>query len=92
MIRAEVLKKANEVVNGDRDKQYGNPEDNFAVIADLWSAYKGVKFTRVDVSMMMSLLKIARIKSNPEKGDSYVDLAGYAACAAEVAAKEGAPK
>lgn len=88
MIRTEILKKAQDVVNGDRDKEYGQPEDNFAVIADLWSAYKGVKFTRVDVSMMMSLLKIARIRSNPDKPDSYVDLAGYAACAAEVAAKE----
>lgn len=92
MIRTEILKKAENVVNGDRDQTYGQPEDNFAVIADLWGAYKGVKFTRVDVSMMMSLLKIARIKSNPEKGDSYVDLAGYAACAAECANKEGAPK
>lgn len=88
MIRTEILKKAESVVNGDRDQTYGQPEDNFAVIADLWSAYKGVKFTRVDVSMMMSLLKIARIRSNPDKPDSYVDLAGYAACAAEVAAKE----
>lgn len=88
MIRQDLLKEAEKVVCGDRDQAYGQPEDNFAVIADLWSAYKGVKFTRVDVSMMMSLLKIARIRSNPEKPDSYVDLAGYAACAAEVAAKE----
>lgn len=88
MIRTEILKKAESVVNGDRDKTYGAPEDNFAIIADLWSAYKGEKFTRTDVAIMMALLKIARIKSNPNKPDSYVDLAGYAACAAEVAAVE----
>ena len=38
--------------------------------------------------MMMALLKIARIRSGPSMADSYVDLAGYAACAAEVAKAE----
>ena len=34
--------------------------------------------------MMMALLKIARIKKG-KNVDSYVDLAGYAACAGEIA-------
>lgn len=40
--------------------------------------------TPKDVAVMMGLLKVARIAtgSNP---DSFVDLAGYAACAGEVA-------
>ena len=92
MIRTDILKKAESVINGDRDKAYGNPEDNFKMIADMWSVYKGVKFTSTDVGAMMALLKIARIRSNPEKADNYIDLAGYAACAAECANKEGAPK
>ena len=92
MIRTEILKKAESVINGDRDKAYGNPEDNFKMIADMWSVYKGVKFTSTDVGALMALLKIARIRSNPEKADNYIDLAGYAACAAECANKEGAPK
>lgn len=92
MIRTEILKKASDVVNGDRDQTYGQPEDNFRIIAELWSAYKGVLFTSTDVGAMMALLKIARIRSNPEKADNYIDLAGYAACAAECANKEGAPK
>lgn len=92
MIRTEILKKAESVVNGDRDKTYGAPEDNFGMIAGMWSVYKGVKFTSTDVGAMMALLKIARIRSNPEKADNYIDLAGYAACAAECANKEGAPK
>lgn len=89
MIRTDILNMAEKVVNGDRDKAYGKPEDNFAVIADLWSAYVGKQmFSPVDVAMMMALLKIARIRSNPSVADSYVDLAGYAACAAECADKE----
>ena len=37
--------------------------------------------------MMMALLKIARIGSSLEDGtvDSYIDLAGYAACGGEYA-------
>lgn len=88
MIRTNILKQAEDCVSGQRDQQYGAPEDNFAVIADLWTAYKGIQFTRLDVAMMMALLKVARIRSGPDQPDSYVDLAGYAACAAEVASYE----
>lgn len=35
--------------------------------------------------MMMALLKIARIRNGRYSADSYVDLAGYAACAGEIA-------
>ncbi len=38
--------------------------------------------------MMMALLKIARIKSGSGKADSYVDLCGYAALAADIAEGE----
>lgn len=88
MKRTDVLKQAETCVNGQRDQQYGSPEANFTAIADLWTAYKGVYFRPLDVAMMMALLKIARIRSGPNKADSYVDLAGYAACAAEVAKAE----
>ena len=38
-----------------------------------------------DVAIMMILLKIARIQTGTFKPDNYIDIAGYAACAAEVA-------
>ena len=85
MSRAEVLKAAQECVCGQREQDYGSPENNFKIIADLWTAYTGVPFTPVDVAMMMGLLKIARIKNGGGTGDSFVDLAGYAACAGEIA-------
>lgn len=50
----------------------------------VWSVYKGVEFTANDVAMMMALLKIARIRTGTATDDSYVDLAGYAACGAEI--------
>ena len=39
----------------------------------------------LDVSMMMSLLKVARIATGRPKADNFIDLAGYAACGGEIA-------
>lgn len=38
-----------------------------------------------DVAMMMSLMKIARLQNDTGHHDSWVDLAGYAACGGELA-------
>lgn len=84
MTRRECLETAEHKVNGDREHDYGTPEDNFKTIADLWSAYLGKEISSIDVAMMMALMKIARIKAGT-KPDSFVDLAGYAACGAEIA-------
>ena len=72
---------------GQREQDYGSPEDNFAKIAKFWSAYKGVEFSPLDVSMMMALLKVARISTGTGTEDSFVDLAGYVACGAEIAGR-----
>lgn len=47
----------------------------------------GTLFTAKDVAMMLALLKVARIH-NGDKMDSFIDLAGYAACAGEIVGKE----
>ena len=86
--RKSILENAIKCVCGDRDKQYGNPEDNFAKIAEYWSVYLGKEVNAVDVAMMMSLFKIARIQTGTGTLDSFVDLAGYAACVGEIACKE----
>lgn len=85
MTRSEILDKAKECVCGQREQDYGKPEDNFATIAALWSAYKDIEFSAEDVSVMMALMKIARIKSGTSTDDCFVDLAGYAACGGEIA-------
>lgn len=83
MNRLDTLKAAAECVCGSREEDYGSPENNFAVIAGLWTAYTGTDVTPKDVAMMMALLKIARAKAG-SKPDTYIDLAGYAACGAEI--------
>lgn len=84
MTRAETLEKAKDCVCGRRENEYGSPEDNFSTIADFWSIYLGTDISASDVSMMMALLKIARIRTGTATDDSYVDIAGYAACGAEI--------
>lgn len=72
-------------VMADRNKAYGDPEDNFGNIVGLWNAYlkaKGlsVELTKLDVAAMSSLIKVARLATNPTHVDSWVDLAGYGVC------------
>ena len=90
MTRKEFLDKADKCVNGDRDLQYGEPEDNFLEIAKLWSAYLDIDIGAEDVAIMMCLFKVARLKGSCYQGkDSWIDLIGYAACGGEIAFRKG---
>lgn len=76
---------------GEREEDYGSPEDSFGCIAELWEAYLRaacvspnaiITVTPTDVAMMMALLKIARVGTSFVGGtaDSFVDLARLCAC------------
>lgn len=88
--RQRVLSEAEKCVCGQREQDYGTPEDSFQKIGTFWTAYLNyaVKIDAEDVAAMMALLKIARISENLQHMDSWVDLAGYAACGGEIAGKE----
>ena len=92
--RASILDEAKRCVCGQREQDYGSPENNFRLIASLWEPYirtrcvsdgADVSIQPEDVAMLMALLKIARICSGTGTADSFVDLAGYAACGGEIA-------
>lgn len=89
MTREQILDEAKSIVCKDRNKQYGEPEDNFEVIAKMWQVYLETNITSFDVAMMMVLFKTARISTGGYKSDSLVDLIGYAACAEECHSKTG---
>lgn len=84
-IRAQTLDTAKEIVCKGRQGEYGGPERNFSEIARLWAGYLGRPVEPHDVAAMMILMKVARIKANPAHEDSWIDIAGYAACGNEVA-------
>lgn len=79
-INLNVIEEANEIINGERREQYGDPVVCFGGIARMWSAYLGHEVTPIDVAQLMILLKVHR---NREiwKRDSVVDVIGYAALA-----------
>jgi hypothetical protein len=95
--RAEtVLEEAARITSVDRQKQYGPPEDSFALIAEMWAAYlvaagwtQGQRaFGSREVAMLMVLMKVARDVQGSGKRDNLVDIAGYARCA-EMASARG---
>lgn len=93
MKRPELLDQAKAIVTQDRTNEYGSLEDNFQVIADLWTVIfrnklrDGEAFTAADVSRGQIQVKQARLAANQEHMDSWVDTAGYSACGAELASR-----
>ena len=85
MKRKEILESAIKQIDSSRENDYGKVENNFGLIGLLWTAYLNTLVTAKDVALMMCLLKIARCKNGGGTGDSFVDIAGYAACAGEIA-------
>ena len=81
----DVCRRATDLVGGDRARLHGDARAVHDTIAALWSAYLGTPITARDVALMMVLLKVARTKTGAFNLDDYVDAAGYAGIAVEVA-------
>lgn len=74
-----ITEEAKNLVNGDRQQDYGNIDASFMRTAGLWSAYLGIHIDKFDVAKLMMLLKISRAKHTNHR-DSYVDIVGYVEC------------
>ena len=85
--RGSILDTAKEYVTKDRAADHGDMEDNFQRIAEFWSVHLDQLIDAHDVAVMMTLLKVARIKSNPHHMDNFIDGAGYLACGGELVSK-----
>ena len=83
--RKTILDAVGQAILKERQTTYGQPEDCFNKIARYWSVYLGEGITAVQVADMMELLKIARRQSDPCHLDNYIDGAGYAVIAGELA-------
>ena len=98
MERAEILDAAKRCVCGERELDYGTPENSFKVIGELWEIYIKEKCAGTDghvcivpddVAALLALLKIARIATGHGNDDNWIDLAGYAACGGELQSAGG---
>ena len=92
-LRVEALREAARIISGERDRQYGKPEDNFKRIAKIWSVTLGIPVSNEDVAMAMVAVKVARYASKSGyQPDTWIDIAGYAACGYEVGNLENKQK
>ena len=76
----DILDKAKTIINGERQGTYGEAEDSFSVIAQMWAAYLGKEIKSEDV-------KVARNSSGVYKDDNWIDICGYAALGGEIQSK-----
>jgi hypothetical protein len=78
--RATLLNTAGECVLKERNASYGEPDQDFTRIAAIWSILFGREFTAAEVAQALIALKLSRLVHSPGHFDSWVDIAGYAAC------------
>ena len=76
---SNLLLRADKVINGARQNQYGSPIDNHRRIAAVWEVITGHEYTPQEVAAMMIGLKLARLGNSMDHEDTWMDIAGYAA-------------
>jgi hypothetical protein len=82
-----MVAEALRITHEDRNAANGEPEDNFAYIALMWTALlraRGVlatpdEITAADVARMMTAMKMARDAHSPHR-DNRTDAVGYTIC------------
>ena len=97
--RTALLLDADAAITGDRNNQYGPPSQDFQRTAEALTAL-GFRVRSVSgapeyvpleahhVAIIMGALKLSRLMWSPANRDSWVDLAGYAACGYECVVEE----
>jgi len=91
--RLKVLELAKKLTGNDRNKDYGAPKKNMAIIARYWTIFlqsQGIDIVIKPswVPIMMVLVKIARM-AGAYKIDNYVDGAAYIAMSPECREEDG---
>ena len=91
MTKEEILKKAKDLISGDRNDTHGDAFQNHAEIAEFWNIFLDKKLKPMasisaeDVALMMVLMKISRNNQGKKNNlDNFIDMCGYAAIAGEI--------
>ena len=91
MIAQQIITDAANLVSGDRAKTHGDKLKNHENIARGWQAYLESRpdpvspLSALDAANMMEVMKIMRRCAGDHNIDDYIDGAGYAAVAGEIA-------
>lgn len=84
----DVLKRAQTLMSGDRQRTHGDKRENMDNITQLWAAYLDIRpdgpLKPYEVPILNALQKIARTCLGEWNLDDYVDAAAYLAIAAEL--------
>ena len=83
-MRGEVILEQAADIVVQRRGAYGDATTLFDQIARRWSLTLGTEVTAAQVALCLIDLKLARLTIDPAHADSIMDVAGYAACLAEV--------
>ena len=91
MTAGDICQRAADLVGGDRAATHGPKEKNHQNIAVMWNAYLSIRpdpdapISELDVAIMMNQMKVSRTQTGKHNPDDYVDMAGYAGVAGEIA-------
>ena len=79
----QVLTDASALI-GERGADYGGVEDNFSNIAAIANIALGLDLTPFDIAIIMTAVKLSRVRQSPSKADNYLDGVNYLAFAHEL--------
>lgn len=71
MKRKEILEAAMCCVCGDREQDYGTPERNFELIADLWTTYLKAKCVSPEADVCINGEDVAKLSMGAERRMKY---------------------
>ena len=76
----------------DRNKDYGDIRTSFQKAAIISTAMLNKAISPYDVAVIANAMKMSRLSNNPTHQDSWVDMAGYTAIAAQLAGEPSMPQ
>lgn len=85
-MRSRFAAKADEIVYGDREETYNDPNKNFRNIAQVWSGILGIPIKPSQVGLMMAGLKLVR-ENHKHQDDNLIDAHGYLICVERILAQ-----
>lgn len=81
---AEILLEAHHLITGDRNTDYDHPLDDYSKVVEIYKGLTGIDLTVEQAILFMVSVKMARLRTNLDRGvlhrDSLVDAAGYLGC------------